>query len=89
MFPRGISDQVATPAVGQFVCDDIDIFAVLEMLSTPIPCREHVLTYFGDDTGSREGEDRVFHPTIRETWRQNQDVVLPPDVGINDFLDLN
>lgn len=43
-------------------------------------------THLGNNTWSGECEDGVLHATVRETWRQDQNIVLAPNVGIHDFL---
>lgn len=93
MLPRGIGDQVSTPAVSQLVRNDIHIFAVLgrhqfSSSQGPTSCPLYG-THLGDDTWSGEGEDGVLHATVRETWRQDQNIVLAPNVGVHNFLYLS
>jgi len=45
-----------------------------------------IFTIFRDDTGGRKGENRVLHAPIREAGRQNQNIVLAPNIGGHDFL---
>lgn len=45
-----------------------------------------IFTVLRDDTGSRKGKNRVLHATIREAGRQNQNVILAPNIGGHDFL---
>lgn len=87
MLPRGIGNQIAAPAVGEFVRNDIDILAVLIATSISAEKRlEYAQEYLGDDTWSCKGEDGIFHSSVRETRRQNQNVVLAPDIGVDNFL---
>lgn len=47
-----------------------------------------IFTVLRDDTGGRKGKDRVLHAAIREAGRQNQNVILAPNIGGHDFLHL-
>lgn len=45
-----------------------------------------ILAVFGDNTGGSESEDGVLHATVGKARRQDQNIILAPDVRIDDFL---
>ena len=42
--------------------------------------------YLWNNARCGEREDRVLHATVRETWRQNQHIILAPGIVVNNFL---
>lgn len=45
-----------------------------------------IFTILRDNAGGGKGKDRVLHTTIRKAGRQNQNVILAPNIGGHDFL---
>lgn len=89
MLPRGICDKVAAPAVRQLVGDYVDIFPVL---LRQLPASSSLLekrgnSHLGNQARRRKRVDGVLHATVRETRRENQDIVFTPLVRVDDPLD--
>ena len=40
----------------------------------------------GEEGGGGEGHAGVLHPAVCKAWRQDEDVVVPPDVGTTQLL---
>lgn len=94
MLPGTVCHKVTTPAVGELVRDDIDVFTVLvhqlasEEEEQSVKKGSFIGTNLRDNAGSRKGENRVLHSTVREAGRENQNVVLTPGVGVDNFLQI-
>mmetsp|Transcript_29219 Transcript_29219/g.41127 ORF Transcript_29219/g.41127 Transcript_29219/m.41127 type:complete len:241 (-) Transcript_29219:549-1271(-) len=69
VFPSSVGDEVSSPAVRNFVSNDISVGAVSSQ-----------------EGGCHKSQARVFHTTVRERWRQQQHIVISPDVFSNELL---
>ena len=45
------------------------------------------IAYLGNDARRRESEHRILHTAIWEAWWENQDIVLTPRIGVDNFLE--